>query len=186
MGEEPAVLGLQFMLCTFCKKTVSSSNPSLQSRLASHSRRQTLLLGCRRLSICSRWAWILVGRPGEGTSLALVFTLTQALFAVQWENEKEGTGVRQEGGRESGENGYLYLLAPQLRSHIPGGFLTQCSTNWCSWRSDRVIRSLAEGDVPHLSAQKKGVLIEDGTAGGYFNSTCVWLQRPLFEKNEIK
>lgn len=155
--EEPVVLGLQCMLCTL-QKTVSSSNPPPQSRLASHSSWQTLLLGGCRLSICSRWGRILVGRPREGTSLALAFTLTQCTFCSamgKWgRRHRRRAGWR---GREW-ENGYLYLLAPQLRSHIPGGFLTQCSTNWCSWRSDRVIRSLAEGDVPHLSAPtpKKG------------------------------
>lgn len=35
MQEEPALLGIQFMLCTFKKKTVSSLNPLLQSHLAS-------------------------------------------------------------------------------------------------------------------------------------------------------
>lgn len=43
---------------------------------------------------------------------------------------------RWQGGKE---NGYLYLLAPELLSQIPRGSLTQCSTNWCSWRSGRVI-----------------------------------------------
>lgn len=53
------------------------------------------------------------------------------------------------------ENGYLYLLPPELRSQIPGGFLTQCSANECSWRSGcRVICSVTEGDKLHLSAKR--------------------------------
>lgn len=37
-------------------------------------------------------------------------------------------GMRKKAaGRE--ENGYLYLLALELPTQIPGGFLTQCSTN---------------------------------------------------------
>ena len=42
--------------------------------------------------------------------------------------------------------------APRLRSQED--FLTQCSTNWWSWRSSRVIRSLRERDITHLSAQR--------------------------------
>lgn len=77
---------------------------------------------------------------------------------VHWEGHfLQCRGMRKKAaGRE--ENGYLYLLALELPTQILGGFLTQCSTNWCSWRSGRVIHSLWEGDIPHLSAQR--VLIQ--------------------------
>lgn len=38
-------------------------------------------------------------------------------------------GEMRKTAQAGGENGYLYLLAPELGSQVPGGFLTQCSTN---------------------------------------------------------
>ena len=97
--------------------------------------------------------WLLVNSLQTLAAPACTFCvqihLRWTFFAVQW-NEEESAGRK--------ENGYLYLLAPELRSQIPRGSLTQCSTNWCSWRSDRAICSAGEGDMLHLSAYR--VLIQ--------------------------
>jgi len=56
-------------------------------------------------------------------------------------NEEEGAG------RE--ENGYLYLLAPELPTQFPGGSLTQCSTH-LMFRGGRAGLSAASENETYL------------------------------------
>lgn len=71
--------------------------------------------------------------------------------------------------------------APRLTSQED--FLTQCSTNWCFWRSDRVIHRLWERDTLHLSAERvliqETVLLEDvftTAVPGFTGSTSLYIQ----------
>lgn len=82
----------------------------------------------------------------DSSCTCCVHTFETDIFCSAMEQEKKSAS------RE--ENGYLYLLAPELLSRIPRGWLTQCSTNWCSWRSGRVICSIGGGDKLYLSAHK--------------------------------
>lgn len=132
--------------------------------LHSYIRWQTHLhqQNCCWISVCCSWRWIHVKLWPLGQQLLSACKyLWHGHFLQCREKEEEGAG--------RGENGYLYLLAPQLRPQIPGGFLTQCSTKWCCWRSDEVTHSVGEGDVPHLSAFWSRVC----TTESCFNSNCV-------------